>query len=46
MIKQFQTIVNDRELLDKIARLEEYRVNIDDQVHCTGVVDDRGDGDA
>ena len=46
MIKQFQTIVTDLELLDKIARLEEYRVNIDDQVQCTGVVDDRGDDDA
>lgn len=46
MIKQFQTIVNDRDLLDKIARLEEFREGIDDQVQCTGAADDRGDGDA
>lgn len=42
MIKQFQTIVNDRELLDKIARLEDFRESIDEQVRC--VV--RGDDDA
>lgn len=45
MIKLFQTIVIDRDLLDKLARLQNFRENIDEQAQCANV-DDRGDGDA
>ena len=45
MIKQFQTIVIDRDLLDKLARLQNFRENIDEQAQRANV-DDRGDGDA